>query len=136
MLEHIRLIETEGHLFVEAAQNVEINASCGRYVAFLAGDCIALPGWAEGRCERHESGALMVSTVVASAHPDTFVGALVDHHVFAPLAGNALVRRLWLGFQNIATVRTGSQSSGSCRESPVPGTQSSQKPSAVCDGRS
>ena len=81
-LAHIRLIEIDERLFVGAARNVGISASHGRYVAFLAGDCIALPAWVTGRIEKHDAGALMVSAAVVPTRPNTFVGALVAGLVF------------------------------------------------------
>ena len=81
-LDHIRLIETETPLFVGAARNIGIECSRARYVAFLAGDCVALPGWVEGRLARHESGAMMVSTAVQPSRPGTIIGTTVEHLIF------------------------------------------------------
>lgn len=63
-LDHIRLITTDQHLFVGAARNIGIDASRARIVAFLAGDCQALPGWIAGRMREHDLGAHCVSNPV------------------------------------------------------------------------
>src|SRR5207248_375707 len=47
-----------------AARNAGVAASQAPYVAFLAGDCLALPGWAEARLERHRAGAGAVASAL------------------------------------------------------------------------
>jgi Glycosyl transferase family 2 len=64
VLDRIRLIAIEEPLFVGAARNVGIDASRAPCIAFLAGDCLAEPGWTAGRLRRHRAGALMVATPV------------------------------------------------------------------------
>ncbi|MDZ4134706.1 MAG: glycosyltransferase, partial [Paracoccaceae bacterium] len=68
-LDQIRLIEVEARLNVGAARNIGIDASNADYIAFLAADCRAMPGWIENRLARHRAGALSVSTPVISANP-------------------------------------------------------------------
>lgn len=63
-LDHIRLITTDLPLFVGAARNIGIDASRGGVIAFLAGDCQALPGWVAGRMREHDLGAAYVSNPV------------------------------------------------------------------------
>jgi tetratricopeptide (TPR) repeat protein len=55
-LDVIRLINVEQRLFVGAARNIGIDASRAPFVAFLASDCIAMPGWSENRVSLHKSG--------------------------------------------------------------------------------
>ena len=88
-LDHIRLIQTETPLFVGAARNIGIETSRAPFVAFLAADCIALPGWVDGRVARHLAGARMVSSAVATARPGTVIGTLAEWLVF-PLRGPTL----------------------------------------------
>lgn len=64
-LGHIRLIEVDAPLLVGAARNVGIDASRAPFVAFLAGDCTAAPGWIEARLKAHRAGARAVASAVA-----------------------------------------------------------------------
>lgn len=63
-LDHIRLIEIDEPLYVGAARNVGVDASRARFIAFLAGDCLAAPGWCSIRLHLHRAGALTVATPV------------------------------------------------------------------------
>jgi hypothetical protein len=74
-LDRIRLIACPERRLVGAARNIGIDASRARYVAFLAADCLALPGWVSGRVRRHRAGAAAVGTPVVSDRP----GRLVSH---------------------------------------------------------
>jgi glycosyltransferase involved in cell wall biosynthesis len=65
LLEQVRLIEIEAPLLVGAARNIGIDASRAPYVAFLAGDCLAAPGWVAARLEAHRAGARAVASAVA-----------------------------------------------------------------------
>ena len=65
--DRIRLITCDTPLFVGAARNIGIAASRAPFIAFLAGDCLARPGWVSGRLARHRAGALAVSTAVVPA---------------------------------------------------------------------
>lgn len=64
-LDHIRLIEIEAPLLVGAARNIGVDHSRAPYVAFLAGDCTAAPGWVAARLEAHRAGARAVASAVA-----------------------------------------------------------------------
>ena len=81
-LHHIRLVDVESRLFVGAARNIGIGACRSKFISFLAGDCVALPGWVEGRLQKHKAGALMVSTAVVPSNPNSMVGMLVNLLVF------------------------------------------------------
>ncbi len=73
LMPRLRLVDVEERLYVGAARNVGIDASAAPYVAFLAADCVAMPGWIAGREQRHYSGALSVSTPVATLQPDNAI---------------------------------------------------------------
>ncbi len=75
-LPFIRLIEVMTPLFVGAARNIGVDASRAAYVAFLAGDCVAAPGWIAARLARHDAGALSVSTPVQSVNPRSVASAI------------------------------------------------------------
>lgn len=66
VLDRIRLISTGQPLQVGAARTIGVEASRARSVAFLAGDCLARPGWVSGRIGHHGSGALTVSSAVVA----------------------------------------------------------------------
>jgi tetratricopeptide (TPR) repeat protein len=83
LCDRIRVITTENRLFVGAARNVGIDASSARYVAFLAADCQAKPGWVAGRLAAHASGALAVSSPVVPDRSDNL----------SSLAANAILHR-------------------------------------------
>ena len=69
LLDHVVLIDIRARLFVGAARNIGIDASRAPYVAFLASDCLAAPGWVRNRIARHAAGAQMVSTPVVPQDP-------------------------------------------------------------------
>ena len=52
-----------------AARNLGVAGTRAPYVAFLAADCIAEPGWVSGRLRGHRSGALAVASAVTNACP-------------------------------------------------------------------
>jgi glycosyltransferase involved in cell wall biosynthesis len=64
-LDFIRLITIEDRLLPGAARNVGIDGSRAPFVAFLASDCTAFPGWVERRIAAHKSGTLAVASAVA-----------------------------------------------------------------------
>jgi len=62
-------IEFEQRLFPGAARNAGIAATTAPFVAFLAADCIAEPGWAAARLAAHRAGAAAVASAVTNAFP-------------------------------------------------------------------
>jgi GT2 family glycosyltransferase len=61
----VKVVASEARRLPGAARNAGVAASRAPYVAFLAGDCRALPGWATGRLERHRAGARAVASALA-----------------------------------------------------------------------
>lgn len=58
--------------FAGRARNLGIRATTARYVAFLAADCLAEPGWVAGRLHHHRvHGRPVVATAVTTAPPRT-----------------------------------------------------------------
>lgn len=64
-----RVINREARLFPGAARSIGIRATRAPFVAFLADDCIAEPGWIDGRLKKHLAGAPAVSSAVTNRHP-------------------------------------------------------------------
>lgn len=65
----VPVIDHPEPLFPGAVRNLGIEATHSRYVAFLAADCLAEPGWAAGRLREHRAGAAAVAGVVTNAFP-------------------------------------------------------------------
>lgn len=62
----VTVIDHEESLSPGAARNVGIRSSQAPYVAFLAADCVAGPGWIEERLRHHRAGYLAVGTAVVN----------------------------------------------------------------------
>ena len=56
-------------LYPGAARNVGIDKTRARYIAFLAADCLATPGWAAARLREHRAGAAAVASPLTNAYP-------------------------------------------------------------------
>ncbi|MEP6978407.1 MAG: glycosyltransferase family A protein [Thermoleophilia bacterium] len=65
----VRLVDQAPRLNPGAVRNLGIAATTARYVAFLAADCVALPGCTEGRLREHGRGAAAVAGTMANATP-------------------------------------------------------------------
>jgi len=65
----VPVIEIVQQVFVGAARNIGIAATTAPFVAFLADDCLACPGWAEARIRQHSAGAAAVSSAISNSHP-------------------------------------------------------------------
>src|SRR5262249_24950663 len=63
-LEDVVLVELAGPVHVGAARNIGIQQSRAPFVAFLAGDCTATPGWVAERTQAHLDGERAVASVV------------------------------------------------------------------------
>lgn len=64
-----RVVNVTSPLLPGAARNVGIRATRSRYVAFLAADCVAGPGWTAARLREHRAGADAVAGVLTNAFP-------------------------------------------------------------------
>jgi glycosyltransferase involved in cell wall biosynthesis len=65
----VRSIEFPRTLLPGAARNRGVRATSAPFVAFLAADCRAEPGWVAGRLRRHRAGARAVSSVIINDAP-------------------------------------------------------------------
>lgn len=60
----VRVVELPERVFPGAARNAGVAASSAPYVAFLAADCVAEPGWAAARLRAHRAGADAVASAM------------------------------------------------------------------------
>jgi GT2 family glycosyltransferase len=70
-------------LFAGAARNVGIRRTRSPYIAFLAADCTAEPGWVAARLREHRQGAAAVAGVLTNSAPDNRTATaafLLLHH--------------------------------------------------------
>jgi glycosyltransferase involved in cell wall biosynthesis len=68
---HVPVHSVEGRLFPGAVRNIAIGLTRAPYVAFLAADCLAAPGWAAARLREHRAGAVAVASAMANADPES-----------------------------------------------------------------
>ena len=59
----------EQRMYPGAVRNVGIDTTRAPFVAFLAADCVAQPGWVAGRLREHRAGAAAVASPPANAYP-------------------------------------------------------------------
>jgi glycosyltransferase involved in cell wall biosynthesis len=67
----VPVVEWPERLLPGGARNLGVEATRAPYVAFLAADCLAEPGWIAGRLRAHRAGAEAVAHVMADAPPRT-----------------------------------------------------------------
>ena len=64
----VPVIERTERLFPGAARNLGIASTRAPYLAFLAADCWAEPGWAAARLRSHRAGAAAVASAVTNPY--------------------------------------------------------------------
>ena len=74
----VRVIKSEARLFPGAARNLGIRETRAPFVAFLADDCTAEPGWLRERLRAHEEGEAAVASALLCHEPNNPV-ALAAH---------------------------------------------------------
>jgi glycosyltransferase involved in cell wall biosynthesis len=67
------VVERPDRVLPGAARNLGVEATEAPYVAFLAADCRAEPGWARARLAAHLGGAPAVASVITNACPESRV---------------------------------------------------------------
>ncbi|MGQ0430896.1 MAG: polysaccharide deacetylase family protein [Microthrixaceae bacterium] len=70
----LRVIDSPVRLLPGGARNAGIEATDAELVAFLAADCIALPGWVARRVEHHRHGRAAVASAVIAGANDGIIG--------------------------------------------------------------
>ncbi len=73
----VRVVAVASQQLPGAARNAGLAATSAPFVAFLAADCVAEPGWASARLARHEAGAAAVASAMAA--PAAPMPALASH---------------------------------------------------------
>ena len=68
-LQFVVLVEANSPIYVGAARNLGIQVSRAPFVAFLAGDCMAAPGWVAERIQAHADAECAVGSVVENDKP-------------------------------------------------------------------
>ena len=63
----------EHRLYPGAARNVGVALTSAPFVAFLAADCLATPGWAAARIRAHLAGASAVASPLTNADPGSTI---------------------------------------------------------------
>jgi glycosyltransferase involved in cell wall biosynthesis len=66
----VPVVNRPDRLYAGGARNIGIRESRAPFVAFLAADCVALPGWVAGRLREHRAGAAAVGARLTNAYPD------------------------------------------------------------------
>ncbi|TRC98814.1 glycosyltransferase family 2 protein [Mesorhizobium sp. WSM4303] len=79
----VPVIEVSHQVFVGAARNIGIAATKAPFVAFLADDCLACPGWADARIRHHTAGAATVASAISNSHPESLVACAAYLALFA-----------------------------------------------------
>lgn len=65
----VPVINLHRPLYPGAVRNLGIDHTTAPFIAFLAADCLAEPGWAAGRLREHRRGAVAVSGTPTNAYP-------------------------------------------------------------------
>lgn len=67
----VPVVNFTGRLYPGAARNAGIDATHAPWLAFLAADCLATPGWAAARLREHRAGAAAVASTMTNAYPES-----------------------------------------------------------------
>lgn len=68
-LTDVPVVERPERLMPGAVRNLGVAATRAPYVAFLAADCLAEPGWVANRVAAHAGGARAVASLLTNAYP-------------------------------------------------------------------
>ena len=79
----VKVIESKALLFAGGARNAGIAEANTPYVAFLACDCLAAPGWIRERLKLHLAGATVVASAMMPDRPRHLI-SWADHLLLFP----------------------------------------------------
>lgn len=94
----VPVVERREALPAGAARNLGIQSTRAPFVAFLAADCLAAPGWLAGRLRRHRAGAAAVASALLPTAPRNPIAWVTHVLLFARrMPGAAAGERLLYG---------------------------------------
>lgn len=64
----IRVVALDEPRYAGAARNIGIRETRAPYIAFLASDCRAEPGWVKARLDAHRAGSAAVASALTNSH--------------------------------------------------------------------
>jgi GT2 family glycosyltransferase len=107
----VPVLDVPGRLFPGAARNRGVKVTRAPFVAFMAADCMAAPGWASARLARHRAGVDAVAGAMGTANPENAASCaslLLLHRRRLPEAPARRRPHLSLSFRRALLERTGS----------------------------
>lgn len=107
----VPVVNRSERLLPGAARNDGIAATRAPYVAFLAADCQAEPGWVEGRLRAHRAGASAVASAMSGARASSLparAAHLFLHHRRLPDTPEGLRLLYGLSYERSLFARFGS----------------------------
>lgn len=94
----VPVVDRRERLYPGGARNLGVEATSAPFVAFLAADCLAEPGWVAGRLREHRRGAPAVAGPVTNLHPDSAAArAFQIFHYARRMPGTPAGQRLLYG---------------------------------------
>lgn len=94
----VPVIDHPERLLPGGARNLAIAATSAPYLAFLAADCRAEPGWIAARLRTHRAGAAAVAGVMSNPFPESRIASASHLLLYLRrLAHTAPTRRLFYG---------------------------------------
>ncbi len=78
----VRVYDSPERLMPGGARNVGVGMSNAEIIGFLAADCIALPGWVEGRIQAHRSGNPAVASAIVAPENSNLVSKAALYLLF------------------------------------------------------
>jgi glycosyltransferase involved in cell wall biosynthesis len=106
----VAVVSSERPLYPGAARNAGVAATRAPFVAFLADDCEARPGWVRLRREGHESGHDAVASALVSHRPHRPVALAAHLSLFVnrlPKARPRFVQRFGVSYRRAVLERVG-----------------------------
>jgi glycosyltransferase involved in cell wall biosynthesis len=101
----VRVERVAERIYPGAARNIGIDATSAPFVAFLAADCRAEPGWVAARLDAHRAGAPAVASVIVNPDPESASACAAQLLLFhSRTATTPVERRLLYGLSYARTL--------------------------------